>query len=103
VIHAVGPVWNGGGPDIDQALASCYSRAIELCQSNSLASVAFPAISTGIYRFPGDRAARIAVSTTVAALATAPAISYVIFCCFSNDSAALHAQSMAEFGSPAVD
>jgi O-acetyl-ADP-ribose deacetylase len=103
VIHAVGPVWNGGGPDIDQALASCYARAIELCQSHSLASVAFPAISTGIYRFPADRAARIAVSMTVAALATAPAVTRVIFCCFSNDSAALHAQSMAEFGSPAVD
>jgi O-acetyl-ADP-ribose deacetylase len=103
VIHAVGPVWNGGGAEIDEALASCYARAIELCQNHSLASVAFPAISTGIYRFPADRAARIAVSTTVAALAAAPTVSHVIFCCFSNDSAALHAQAMAEFGSPAAD
>ena len=103
VIHAVGPVWNGGNRGEDEALASCYRRAIELCQIHGLASVAFPAISTGIYRFPAERAARIAVSTTVEVLPAAPAISYIIFCCFSNDSARLHAQSMAEFGSPCAD
>jgi len=103
VIHAVGPVWNGGNVGEDQALASCYASAIELCQSHGLASVAFPAISTGIYRFPADRAAPIAVATTVAALAAAPAVSRVIFCCFSNDSAALHAQALAELGSPCAD
>ena len=103
VIHAVGPVWYGGSRGEDEALASCYARAIELCQTHGLASVAFPAISTGIYRFPADRAARIAVSSTVDALAAAPAVSRVIFCCFSNDSARLHAQSMAEFGSPCPD
>ena len=86
-----------------EALASCYARAIELCQAHGLASVAFPAISTGIYRFPADRAARIAVSTTVEALAAAPVVSRIIFCCFSNDSARLHARSMAEFGSPCAD
>jgi O-acetyl-ADP-ribose deacetylase (regulator of RNase III) len=102
VIHAVGPVWNGGQASADQALASCYVRSIELCQTHALASVAFPAISTGIYRFPADRAARIAVSATSAALASAPAVSRVIFCCFSNDSARLHAQSMAEVGSPCI-
>ena len=52
VIHAVGPVWHGGSQREDEALASCYRRAIELCQTHSLASVAFPAISTGVYRFP---------------------------------------------------
>jgi O-acetyl-ADP-ribose deacetylase (regulator of RNase III) len=65
--------------------------------------VAFPAISTGIYRFPADRAARIAVSATASALAAAPAVSRVIFCCFSDHSADHHAQAMAEFGSPCVD
>jgi O-acetyl-ADP-ribose deacetylase len=100
VIHAVGPVWNGGSQGEEAALASCYARAVELCQKHGLASVAFPAISTGIYRFPADRAAQIAVSTTVAALAEAPALTGVIFCCFSNDSAALHAQALAEFDSP---
>jgi O-acetyl-ADP-ribose deacetylase (regulator of RNase III) len=103
VIHAVGPVWHGGGQGEDEALASCYARAIELCQSHGLGSVAFPAISTGVYRFPADRAARIAVSTAVDALAAAPVLSRIIFCCFSNEAAALHAQAMAEFGSPCAD
>ena len=103
VIHAVGPVWNGGNRGEDEALASCYRRAIELCQTHGLASIAFPAISTGVYRFPADRAADIAVSTTVEALATAPAVSRIIFCCFSNDSARLHALAMADVGSPCTD
>jgi O-acetyl-ADP-ribose deacetylase len=103
VIHAVGPVWHGGSQSEDQALASCYRRAIELCQAHGLASIAFPAISTGVYRFPADRAADIAVGTTVDALAAAPGVSRVIFCCFSNDSARLHAHSMAELGSACTD
>ena len=103
VIHAVGPVWHGGREGEDQALASCYRRAIELCQAHGLASIAFPAISTGVYRFPADRAAGIAVAATVDALATAPGITRIIFCCFSNESARLHAQSMADFGSPCSD
>ena len=103
VIHAVGPVWNDGHRGEDQALASCYARAIGLCQSHGLASVAFPAIATGVYRFPAERAVRIAVSATVAALPSAPGISRVIFCCFSDESAALHAQAMACLGDPCVD
>jgi O-acetyl-ADP-ribose deacetylase (regulator of RNase III) len=103
VIHAVGPVWNSGTEGEDQALASCYLTAIGLCQAHGLASVAFPAISTGVYRFPADQAARIAVSATVEALAAAPGISRVIFCCFSNDSAALHAKALAQFGGPCAD
>src|SRR4051812_48274349 len=86
VIHAVGPVWHGGGHGEDDALASCYRRAMELCQSNALASIAFPAISTGVYRFPADRAARVAVETVVSAVQAAPAVTRVIFCCFSEDS-----------------
>jgi O-acetyl-ADP-ribose deacetylase len=103
VIHAVGPVWHGGSQGEDEALASCYRRAIELCQIHGLASVAFPAISTGVYRFPADRAARIAVSTVVDRLSAAPAVSRVIFCCFSHESARLHAQSMTDFGNPCAD
>ena len=87
----------------DDALASCYRRAIELCQVHGLASAAFPAISTGVYRFPADRAARIAVSTTVDALAAAPVMTRIIFCCFSDDSVRLHAQAMADVGSPCAD
>jgi O-acetyl-ADP-ribose deacetylase (regulator of RNase III) len=103
VIHAVGPVWNGGSLGEDELLASCYRRAIELGRAHGLASVAFPAISTGIYRFPADRAARIAVATTVDALAAAPAVARIIFCCFSDASATLHAQAMADVGSPCAD
>jgi O-acetyl-ADP-ribose deacetylase len=103
VIHAVGPVWNSGHHGEDEALASCYARAIELCQTHGLASVAFPSISTGIYRFPADRAARIAVSTTIAALPAATALRRVVFCCFSDESARLHAQSLAEFAGSCAD
>jgi len=94
VIHAVGPVWNGGQRGEDELLASCYRRSIELCRENNLTSIAFPAISTGVYRFPADRAAEIAVSTTVKALDAAPAITRVIFCCFSKESAALHERAL---------
>jgi O-acetyl-ADP-ribose deacetylase len=96
VIHAVGPVWSGGSKGEDELLASCYRRAIELCSANGLASIAFPAISTGVYRFPADRAARIAVTTTVDALSGAPTLNRVVFCCFSPDSARLHDEAMTD-------
>jgi O-acetyl-ADP-ribose deacetylase len=99
VIHAVGPVWHGE----DEQLASCYASAIALCHANNLASVAFPAISTGVYRFPAERAARIAVSTAVDALKTATTLRRVIFCCFSKESAALHEQALAGLGKPCAD
>jgi O-acetyl-ADP-ribose deacetylase len=103
VIHAVGPVWHGGSQREDEALASCYARAIELGQTHGLASIAFPAISTGVYRFPADRAARIAVSTSVDALAAAPSLARIIFCCFSADSADLHEQVLQAFGTSCPD
>jgi O-acetyl-ADP-ribose deacetylase (regulator of RNase III) len=96
VIHAVGPVWQGGGEGEDALLASCYRRAVELCEATSLTSVAFPAISTGVYRFPPERAAGIAVGTAADALLAAPAVSRVIFCCFSPDSARLHEQALRQ-------
>ena len=94
VIHTVGPVWNGGKLGEDGLLASCYRRSLELCEQHGLVSVAFPAISTGIYRFPADRAADIAVKTTADMLASVPALSRVIFCCFSDESARLHEAAM---------
>jgi O-acetyl-ADP-ribose deacetylase (regulator of RNase III) len=103
VIHTVGPVWNGGTIGEDDLLASCYRRSIELCEKHGLASVAFPAISTGIYRFPADRAAGIAVATVVDALSATPHVTEVIFCCFSPDSGRLHEEAMAGFGSPCAD
>ena len=96
VIHAVGPVWQGGSRGEDELLASCYGRAVALCEANAIASIAFPAISTGVYRFPPERAARIAVRTASEALDAAPTVNRVIFCCFSQASAALHEQAMMQ-------
>jgi len=96
VIHAVGPVWHCGGNGEDAALASCYRRALELCQSHGLTSIAFPAISTGVYRFPPERAASIAVTTVIDALPAAPSVTQVIFCCFSDDSARLHRAALQQ-------
>jgi len=100
VIHTVGPVWNGGKLDEDNLLASCYRRSLELCEKHGLASVAFPAISTGIYRFPADRAAEIAVKTVVEMLSATRAVQNVIFCCFSAPSGELHQAVLDAFGSP---
>lgn len=100
VVHTVGPVWNGGSLGEDDLLRSCYRRSIQLCRKYGLASVAFPAISTGIYRFPAERAAGIAVATVVDALTTAPEMTTVIFCCFSAGSARLHEEALTNFGSP---
>jgi O-acetyl-ADP-ribose deacetylase (regulator of RNase III) len=103
VIHAVGPVWHDGGRGEDAHLASCYTRAIALCRSHDLASIAFPAISTGVYHFPADRAAQIAVSATIDALKAAPSVTRVIFCCFSKPSAQLHREALERLGSPCAD
>jgi len=99
VIHAVGPVWNGGGHGEEEHLASCYRSALALAADNQLASIAFPAISTGIYGFPLDRAARIAVGTVVAEISAAPrGIARVVFCCFSQVSADHHVAALADLG-----
>ena len=84
VIHAVGPVWSGGKHGEEELLASCYRCAIELASDAGAKSLAFPAISTGVYRFPADRAAAIAVRTVRAALASAPKIEHVVFACFDR-------------------
>lgn len=99
VIHAVGPVWSGGNHGEEDLLASCYRRAIELAAANGLASIAFPAISTGVYRFPPDLAARIAIGTVVAELSGAPrGIARAVFCCFSQSSADHHIAALADLG-----
>jgi O-acetyl-ADP-ribose deacetylase len=98
VIHAVGPVWSGGGAGEDDLLASCYRTSLALARVHALQSVAFPAISTGVYRFPADRAARIAVSTVVADAAAGRAVAHVTYCCFSEGSAAHHGAAFDDLG-----
>ena len=99
VIHAVGPVWQGGGADEDALLAGCYRTALDLAAEHALTSIAFPAISTGVYRFPADLAARIAVGTVASELAANPrGIARVIFCCFSPESAEHHKNAFGELG-----
>jgi O-acetyl-ADP-ribose deacetylase len=99
VIHAVGPVWHGGRNDEHELLASCYRNSLALAANHQLQSIAFPAISTGIYRFPPDLAARIAVGTIVAELAAKPtSIMHVTFCCFAQNNAGHHMNAFAELG-----
>jgi O-acetyl-ADP-ribose deacetylase len=95
VIHTVGPVWQGGGQDEDRLLASCYRRSLEVASASGLRSVAFPAISTGIFGFPPERAAPIAVGTVAKVLAARPELE-VSFCCFGRESAALHERALAQ-------
>jgi O-acetyl-ADP-ribose deacetylase (regulator of RNase III) len=90
VIHTAGPVWHGGGDGEPQQLANCYRNSLALAAEHDFASMAFPCISTGIYGYPPDDAARIAVSTVREAAAQMPTLDEVIFCCFSQDDLALY-------------
>jgi O-acetyl-ADP-ribose deacetylase (regulator of RNase III) len=99
IIHTVGPVWNGGGQDKDDLLASCYRTSLALAGEHGLQSIAFPAISTGVYRFPAARAARIAVGTVTSEIAGRPCgLQRVAFCCFSASSAQQHQDAFGELG-----
>ena len=85
VIHAVGPVYRGGGHGEPDLLASCYRISLALAAQRGVTSIAFPAISCGIYGYPIPEAARIAVQTTAACLKTTPSLTTVIFACFGED------------------
>jgi O-acetyl-ADP-ribose deacetylase (regulator of RNase III) len=99
VIHAVGPVWRGGKADEEMLLASCYRTALQIARDRGIASIAFPAISTGVYAFPADRAALIAVGAVVSELAAdAGPLRRVVFCCFSYESAQYHVAAFTELG-----
>jgi O-acetyl-ADP-ribose deacetylase len=95
VIHTVGPVWGGGERGEDRLLASCYRNSLALASERGLASIAYPAISTGAYGFPPERAALIAVRTVAAVLAQAPSIERVVFCCFGAASRQHHEAALA--------
>ena len=85
VIHTVGPVWGGGQRGEDALLASCYRNALALATRHGLASIAYPAISTGAFGFPPDRAASIAMKTVLAALGEGTSVERIVFCCFGAE------------------
>lgn len=93
VVHTVGPVWRGGGRGEDRLLGSCYRRSLELALAAGARTIAFPAISTGVYGFPADRAAAIAVETI---LAQADGFTRIVLCCFSERSAELHRMALTK-------
>lgn len=98
VIHTVGPVWRSGKAGEAELLAGCYRHALALARGARLHSIAFPAISTGIYRFPADRAAQIAVATVLHEAEAGRAVGDILFCCFSDDAAGHHAMAFKANG-----
>ena len=98
VVHAVGPVWKGGGRGEPEALASCYRRALTLAAEAGCASIAFPAISCGVYRFPPERAVPIAVDTVMRTLPAVPVVERVVFACFAAEILALYETELRSRG-----
>lgn len=96
IVHTVGPVWQGGERGESELLASCYRRSIEIAHSKGLASLAFPSISTGIYGYPIELAASVAIKTIRAAALTAPELREVIFCCFTANDLAVYEKALNE-------
>lgn len=95
VLHAVGPVWRGGGKGEPALLASCYRKSTALAAQSGLRSIAFPCISTGVYGYPVEPAAQVAVATVREALGTAPSITEVVFCCFAAGDLAIYEAVLA--------
>jgi O-acetyl-ADP-ribose deacetylase (regulator of RNase III) len=98
VIHTVGPVWTGGDSGEDGLLASCYRNALAAAHARGLASIAFPAISAGVYGFPLDRATGIAVAETAAHLRATPLPERVVFVCFDARAREVYEAALRDFG-----
>ncbi len=98
IIHTVGPVWRGGTNGEPEILASCYERSIELAAQNDLRSIAFPGISTGIYGYPVEPAALVAITTVQAAMERFGVIDDVIFCCFGQSDLSVYEGVLGRIG-----
>ena len=96
VIHTVGPVWHGGQQGEAELLASCYRRSLEVAAANGIATLAFPSISTGIYGYPIEEAAKVAIATVHKSLSESTAIREVIFCCFSPGDLVIYERQLNE-------
>lgn len=96
VVHTVGPVWQGGGRGEAELLAACYRRSLCLAEQAGARSIAFPGISTGVYGYPVDEAARIAVHSVRGELPACPHIAEVVFCCFSAGDLAVYERVLAQ-------
>lgn len=96
VIHTAGPIWQGCGQGESELLASCYKNALQLAKKNGVTSIAFPSISTGIYGYPIERAAAIAVNTVSAFLKHGSSIKEVIFCCFSEEDCQVYIKALKD-------
>lgn len=96
VIHTPGPVWHGGGHGEEELLASCYRSCLEIASANGIKTVDFPSISTGVYRFPLDKASRIAISTIASYLREHPEIEQVRMVCFDGETEGYYARALSD-------
>jgi O-acetyl-ADP-ribose deacetylase (regulator of RNase III) len=91
VIHTVGPVWSGGVAGESKLLASCYRRSLDIAVERGFTSIAFPSISTGVYRYPIQKAAKVAITTVAAFIQLPCSLQRVLFCCYSDDDRQVYA------------
>lgn len=96
VIHTVGPIWRGGTSGEHELLASCYQRSMKLASDHGVHTLAFPSISTGVYGYPIELAARVAIQTVRSQLQKFPSIQEVVFCCFSTRDLTVYEQALSE-------